>query len=166
MLAWHVAQTHDCFVAEENLLRQDFEVFNPKCRTRKIVKGMVREYVRAYIPGYIFIRFDELEDQWRPINWTRGVKTVMYSVEEKPARVRDEAMAPLLAICNDGFLIQEDADLELYKVGRRIKVIDGTFEGFESSIVWSSGQRLAVMMEFFGATRRVELQKKQVELIF
>jgi len=58
--------------AEENLLNQGFEIFRPKTRTRRMLKGRRRLLVESMFPRYLFVRLSRGGDDWGPIRSTRG----------------------------------------------------------------------------------------------
>lgn len=147
--------------------RLGFEVFNPKIRTqRELRRGRVVEGQRLYVPGYIFIRFDLEEDEWRPINWTPGIRGIMYAYDDVPAKVKDEALAPLLDLCAaDGFLYEVEADAALFKVGSHVKVTGGPFASFPGVVSAATLKRLEVLVTIFGRTTPVSLRLKDVALV-
>lgn len=146
-------------------------LFNPKVKVqREWSRGRVSEGTNLYLPGYIFIRFDCEADDWRPINWTPGVSGIMYAYGEVPAAIQDEMLAPLLGLCTadgegDYYLNEVQADAALFKVGREIKVLSGTWQGWQGPITRVQGQRLRVIMTLFGRATQVDLPKKFCEVV-
>lgn len=175
MQAWHVAQTHPYagLLAETELKRQGYEAFNPTIKeTVDFGRGRTREVERPYVPGYIFIRFDRELDEWRPIQWTRGIKALMYSTVNVPARISDAAMGLLLDRCvvspeGKHYVDERAADALLWSasVGDTVKIKDGSFGGFVGPITWAEGHRLKVLLSIFGRQTEASLLKKQVEPI-
>lgn len=169
MLSWHVAQVKPfCeMVAENGLRNKGFQPFNPKVYTQKIVRGARTWTERPYLPGYIFIRFDPVEDvTWPTINCVRGIQTLLYSAHEKPAPIRDVAMAVLLDRCNGDRVKAEDIDAALLKVvpiGSDVRVAEGPFEGFVGKVTWSDRDRVRVVLSLFGRKTPTLLSSKDVE---
>ncbi len=171
MLAWHVATTKPFseMLAEEGLRRKGFQPFNPKVYIERVVRGARTWTERCYIPGYIFVRFDPLEDiHWPTINFVRGIQTLLYSASEKPAPIRDVAMGVLLDRCNGDRVKAEDIDLAISKVvpvGVDVRVKEGMFSEHVGKVVWSDGDRVKVLLSIFGRPTRASLSTKAVEMV-
>lgn len=159
MLFWYVAQTEPFkgILAEQLLAADGFEVFHPKVRkTYEWSRGRTRTMVHPYIAGYLFVRFDVAVHVWEDINITRGVKTLMYSTSETPARISDRAMEPLRNICGpDGFLIEEEADEVLFALGQTVNIVAGPFLGSKGKVIDITLQRLKVLTSVFGRDTEV-----------
>lgn len=163
MLNWHVAliERGKGLVAERMVQAKGFEVFNPKIIVKKKWSyGRIGWAVKPYVPGYMFIRFDPDVYGWELINQLpcSGIKTLMYAASEVPARVRDEALLPLMALCKPGGFIVEQvkADKILYNVGVAVKVIEGPFAGFTGTVQEVVHQRLKVLVHVFGRPTRLD----------
>lgn len=167
---WYVAMTRPGAgkLAELCLLRQDFEVFNPKIRIRHVSRGREWFSERHYLPGYLFIAFDVEADEWRPINWTWGIRHLISAVPERPTPMRDVAMRVLLDRCDgNGYVLEEEADqaLEWLRVGRQVKITQGAMAGCNGVVKWKDGDRLKVLLSFLGSTRPVEVRAKSLEAV-
>jgi transcription antitermination factor NusG len=153
LLSWHVAFTEPFKgeIAEREIAGAGFGVFNPKVKTIKTFqKRKPVESIRPFVPGYIFARFDTDDYGWQRIAKMRGIKDFMYAGPEKPARVRDDALLPLMSMCNDGFVIEEKADRFLFSLGSVAKAKSGPFEGIVGKVIRSSYERVQIMIEIFG----------------
>jgi transcriptional antiterminator RfaH len=62
--------------AEDNLSRQGYEVFRPKCRYQRLIRGQHRWEVGSLFPGYLFINLPA-ESNWAPLRSTRGISRVV-----------------------------------------------------------------------------------------
>jgi transcription antitermination factor NusG len=170
MLSWHVAQTKPFseMIAEEGLRRKGFQPFNPKCYSQRVVRGARTWTERSYIPGYIFVRFDAVEDvDWPKINFVRGIQSLLYSASEKPAPIKDVVMDALLARCNGDRVSAEDMDLAIAKVlpvGSRVRVLGGAFEQHVGLVKWSDRDRVNVVLGLFGRAVNVSLSNASVVL--
>lgn len=92
---WFCVNTkpHKEHLAEFNLENQGFETFLPEVRTsvRHAGKGRVRRV--PLFKGYIFVRFDPVKDNWRSVNGTYGVKSLVMQGSTPlpvPFRIVDE----------------------------------------------------------------------------
>ncbi len=167
-MTWMVAETHPYgnSIAEEHLRKQGYEPFNPQVRSQHVKRGALVERIRPYILGYIFVHVDDDQD-WRPINYTRGVKRIMYrdAPGQKPAIIPVPVIEALQLLCNDnGYIKQVEADAALMRVGRVVRVHSGSFEGMVGPVTWTKGDRIRVMLSFLGTEREVGLGKSLVEV--
>lgn len=157
---WHVAQTENGMLAEQTIFKLGFPTFYPRTRTEiNYSRGRKRVRIAPYITGYIFIRFDPVEDEWEPIQWARGVRTV----PGWPAKVREHQLIPLLGLVGrNGFIDEAEADRVLFdfKVGDNVKVPIGPFAGFVGPVVGVEDKRLSVLLEIFGRKTEVRVDKK------
>jgi transcription antitermination factor NusG len=168
-MPWHVAETHPYGdkQAEQHLTAQGYLPFNPKVKTRQMLGRNMVEQVRPYIPGYIFT-FRKDDDDWRPINYTRGIKTIMYADRpgQVPATVRVDVVEALRALCcADGYIHQVEADTTLFKVGQIVRVTSGAFEGHRGPITWTKGDRIRAVFSLLGSRREIILEKNIIEVI-
>lgn len=171
MLTWQVATVKPLcqLIAEENLRRKGFQAFNPKCYTQRIVRGVRMWIERFYIPGYIFVQFDPVEQtNWPTINYVRGIRSLLYSGVEKPAAVRDAAMRILFDRCNGDRVKVEDIDAALSRimpVGSNVRVNDGPLTGHKAVVEWSDADRVNVVLSLFGRPIKTSLPSRSVELV-
>lgn len=151
-VAWYVATTeaYKGRLAESELLALGFDVFFPKVKvTRQWSRNRTSTVIKPYIPGYIFTRFDIDFDEWEKINHTRGVKSLIYAAAETPVRVRDEALEPLLACCDHGFVREQEADEALFRVGMDVKVTQGPLIGLAGRVASVEVQRIQIVLTLF-----------------
>lgn len=170
MISWHVATTKPFseMIAENGLRNKGFFPFNPKVYTQRIVRGARTWTERPYIPGYIFVRFDPDEDSnWPQINFVRGVQTLLYSASERPAPIKDAAMAVLLDRCNGDRVKAEDIDFALSKVfpvGSSVRLVDGAFSQFVGKVAWSDQDRVKVVLSLFGRQAKLTMPSRFVAM--
>jgi transcriptional antiterminator RfaH len=169
MFAWHVALTlpFQELIAERNLARQEFQPFNPKIVITKTIRNRDHTIRAPYIPGYIFIRFEDDDDRWRAINQTRGVRQLMLAAPERPAIVREDAMAILIDRCSGSDVVsptQVDTALaKLVPVGAAVRISAGPFEGLKGIVRWSHLDRVTVLLSFLGAQRPIVVPANTVD---
>lgn len=106
--------------------------------------------------GYIFVYFDKSIDGWQLIHRSRGVKALL------PGHVREEQLAPLIAMSLNGFIDVEKADKALFEVGDRVKVPVGPFAGFTGTVSGIEAKRLSVLLSVFGRQHEVRIDTKLV----
>lgn len=168
--SWYVATLNNFgeIAARENLQRQGFQTFSPRCLVRRRVRGTFEDVVRPYFPGYIFVRLDLDHDDWGKVYGTRGVKNMIPPLPAKPVRVPERAMKVLFDKCNGDWVNSENIDAALSKVipiGSTVRLLKGTFAGDEVKVAWAEGDRVKVLMSLLGAEREVKLRADDVELV-
>lgn len=157
MRSWHVATTRPLQQsrADRELRRQGFVTFNPRIRIR-VPKpdGTMRYAVKPYLPGYIFVRFDKLHDQWGKVRGTRGVSRLLMCGDD-PARVRRGIIERMIKKFGDRFAIDERRlDELIIRTGDSVEILGEGFVGLRARALESTHSRINFMMEMFG--RQVE----------
>jgi transcription antitermination factor NusG len=171
MFAWHVATTRPFseLIAERHLEQQRFQAFNPKCLDMRIVRGRRVTVEKPYIPGYIFINFDDTAENWQSINYTRGIISLIYASPEHPAVVKPDAMQILIDRCSGGqYITEHEIDQHIAKlvpIAATVRITSGPFDGLHGIVKWSHHHRVAVLMRFLGVVREIDISAKAVEVI-
>ena len=166
--AWYVATTKPSAedLAEKELLKQGFSVFNPRIRRRlPMPRGGHRLVVRPYLPGYILVRFNPNRDRWQSINGTRGVGK-LFTCGKTPLHVRPGIVEELMALTTDGYAIDEKLDevvKRTFKVGDLVKLSSGSFAGFEAEVALSSSDKVCIILEVFGRRTKTVVMNSAVE---
>lgn len=153
--AWYCVQSkpkRERDVAQQ-LDAQGFGSFLPLVAVRR--KGAV-EAVPAF-PGYLFARFSLLADRWRAIYSTRGVRR-LFSADERPIPVPEEAISTLLRLGYDRPIIAPDLPEEIAP-GSLVRISSGPFAGFDGVCQWSSAERIALLLEIMGGARIVRIPR-------
>lgn len=85
---WYLIQTkpRQEARAEEHLQRQQFECYRPLKPGENKKRTSSEE---ALFPGYLFIRMDQINDNWYPIRSTRGVSRIV-TFGGHPVPVQDD----------------------------------------------------------------------------
>jgi transcription antitermination factor NusG len=156
MTFWSVAQIYinrESSVASR-IADAGFEVFAPKTRIR--INGAFR--VVTLFPGYAFVR---IVDRWRAVAKTPGVHGLVMS-GELPARCPDVEIEKIQATMRNGLVqlpkMPPRARVRPFKIGQNIRVISGSFTGFDAVYAgMSTRDRQLVLLTMFGRETRVEL---------
>lgn len=145
------------FIAERGLLEEGFSVFHPKVREEKRwSRGRTHESIKPLITGYMFVLFDSEVEGWQRINSVKGVIGLMYSAFEKPARVPDRAMLPLLGMCVDGYVPKAEAQRFIFKAGQAVRVVEGPFASFPGLVDRATASMVRVNVIIFGRSTPIE----------
>ncbi|MGH7059167.1 MAG: transcriptional activator RfaH, partial [Stellaceae bacterium] len=96
MIGWYAVHTqpHAETRARDNLLRQGYAAYLPRCRVYVSHARRRRVALRPLFPRYLFAGVDRAAMRWRPILSTFGVADIVRTGEE-PAPVPDEILAAL-----------------------------------------------------------------------
>ena len=160
---WYVAQLkpNGFNKAQINLVRQGFECFMPMREVtvrhaRKISKGL-----RPVFPGYIFIKFELDNSDWRKINSTHGVNKLISFHEGCPAQIPEALMAGFLARCDNQHMLKPISD---WKAGEKARLIVGPFADFIGQIEeLVSGDRVKLLFKFMEQYKSVEVSSAALE---
>ena len=157
---WCVAQTQSQREAwaQENLLNQNFGVFLPFLREHK-GKEVV---LRTMFPGYIFIEVDEDTQAWKSINGTRGIYKVILSTIERPSFLPRGWLDGLMSL---GGIVDSFEEVLKFSPGQVIEFVEGPFKGQRGVCRWSSGQRIALLMNILGNETVVQTRPESVRYV-
>ena len=139
-------------VAIKNLENQEYSTY---CPTVKIKNNNV-----VLFPGYIFIHLDKKQENWSPIRSTKGVLNfVRFGINY--AQVPDTVIEFLKA--NQLIYKQKLINLNKFKSGEKVKIIDGVFKNciaiFESS---KPDERVILLMNLLGQQQAINIKQKSV----
>ncbi|WP_157726896.1 transcription termination/antitermination protein NusG [Qipengyuania flava] len=149
-LEWFVAQTRAGGerLAKLNLLRQQFDAFLPQIRKETRRRGRTVKSLQPLFPGYIFVRFDHLAENWRPIHSTLGVRRLIMKELGRPASVPPSFMDRLQKHCS-GEIYSSPASL--FTPGQTVLIEDGPFESQFAEVESLSGaNRVQVLLHLLG----------------
>ena len=141
-------------VAEENLLRQGFQVYLPRIRMRQRRRGQWIDAVEVLFPRYIFIRVDPQRRSTAAVRSTRGaVGLVRFGGQ--PAVVPDAVMDALRQREDAASGLHEDKR-PLFSAGETVKLVDGPLAGMEGVFTEQDGdKRVIVLLELLGKANKV-----------
>jgi transcriptional antiterminator RfaH len=149
-------------VAQENLRRQGYETYLPLIHKLSRRGGRRIASIGPMFPRYLFIRLDEKTDNWGPIRSTLGVASLV-RFGQLPARVPEDLVAVLRAR-EDAQGLQPAPPTDELKPGQKIRVLEGSFSGFEGVFVARTGrERVVVLLEIMGKSARAALDSALVE---
>jgi transcriptional antiterminator RfaH len=162
---WTVAETHPGRGAEaiEHLNRQGFTTYEPRVLARITRRRVTTIQPVAMFPGYLFVALDLNTPRWRAAFHTRGIARFLCHAPECPTRVPD---AVLQLVAENA--AREDAKLreainEPVAPGERVRVKLGAWAGQDGVCLWSSRDRIRVMLTLFGRAMEAEMPLSRVE---
>ena len=138
---WYLIQTkpRQEARAEEHLQRQNFECYRPlksgepKKRTPKVASE------EELFPGYLFIRMDQVHDNWYPIRSTRGVARIV-TFGGHPVPVQDELIEQIRR------RLHEPATKVDFRQGERVMIKAGELCDIEAIFLAADGAERAVIL--------------------
>ncbi len=142
-----------------SLRQAGMEVYNPKLKVRKYLRGQFTDVVEPLFPCYIFARFNPEASLWM-IRYTRGVKKVVSSTDT-PWPV-DGDMIKLIRSREDNGIIT--LKYETYKKGDRVSIANGPFAGltgiFERPM--KGNERVVLLLNAVTYQARVVVERASV----
>lgn len=164
---WYVAYTHPQkeSIAEQNLKQQGFQSFVP--RFEKIKRHARREekVLAPLFPRYIFIEVDLEKDRWSAINSTRGISTLLYSSENKPALVPSQVIENLKNQQNEQGTVSLST-LTVFESGETVRVLEGAFADHEARYQkMKDGERVELLLNFMQREMKITVPLSFIEAI-
>jgi transcription termination/antitermination protein NusG len=169
--AWYVIH---CYSGYENKVRHNleqrietmgmkdkvFDVVVPTQEEIEVRDGKRRTVERHIFPGYVLVNMLLSEESWFVVRNTPGV-TGFVGMGNLPTPLRPEEVSQILK------RMEADAPTVkvTYKVGERVRIVDGPFNDFRGVVAEIDMERtkVRVMVSFFGRETPVELDFLQVE---
>jgi transcriptional antiterminator RfaH len=164
MISWYAVHTHPHAEAKalDNLLRQGYRAYLPRCRTYVSHARRRRLVLRPLFPRYLFAGLDRAEMRWRPILSTFGVSAVVRA-GDRPASVPSEIVAAIREREQQGAFDRLDLRQTL-RPGELVRVTAGAFEDMIGRLVeLHDRDRVVVLLELLGRTVRAQLGAGAVE---
>ena len=169
--AWYVIH---CYSGYENKVRHNleqrietmgmkdkiFDVVIPTQEEIEVKDGKRRTVERHIFPGYVLVNMELSEESWYVVRNTPGV-TGFVGMGNTPTALRPEEVSQIIK------RMEADAPTVkvTYKVGERVRIIDGPFNDFRGMVSEIDMERtkVRVNVSFFGRETPVELDFLQVE---
>jgi len=169
--AWYVIH---CYSGYENKVRHNleqrietmgmkdkiFDVVIPTQEEIEVKDGKRRTVERHIFPGYVLVNMQLTEESWYVVRNTPGV-TGFVGMGNNPTPLRPEEVAQIVK------RMEAEAPMVkvTFKVGERVRIIDGPFNDFRGVVSEIDMERtkVRVMVSFFGRETPVELDFLQVE---
>jgi transcriptional antiterminator NusG len=169
--AWYVIH---CYSGYENKVRHNleqrietmgmkdriFDVVIPTQEEIEVKDGKRRTVERHIFPGYVLVNMLLTEESWYVVRNTPGV-TGFVGMGNNPTPLRPEEVSQIIRRME----AEAPTVKVTYKVGERVRIIDGPFNDFRGMVSEIDMERtkVRVMVSFFGRETPVELDFLQVE---
>ena len=169
--AWYVIH---CYSGYENKVRHNleqrietmgmkdkiFDVVIPTQEEIEVKDGKRRTVERHIFPGYVLVNMALTEESWYVVRNTPGV-TGFVGMGNNPTPLRPEEVAQIVKRME----AEAPTVKVTFKVGERVRIIDGPFNDFRGMVseIDMVRTKVRVMVSFFGRETPVELDFLQVE---
>lgn len=169
--AWYVIH---CYSGYENKVRHNleqrietmgmkdmiFDVVIPTQEEIEVKDGKRKKVERHIFPGYVLVNLALTEESWYVVRNTPGV-TGFVGMGNSPTPLRPEEVAQIVKRME----AEAPTVKVTYKVGERVRIVDGPFNDFRGMVAEIDMDRtkVRVMVSFFGRETPVELDFLQVE---
>jgi transcriptional antiterminator NusG len=169
--AWYVIH---CYSGYENKVRHNleqrietmgmkdkiFDVVIPTQEEIEVKDGKRRTVERHIFPGYVLVNLALSEESWYVVRNTPGV-TGFVGMGNNPTPLRPEEVSQIVKRME----AEAPTVKVTYKVGERVRIVDGPFNDFRGVVAEIDMERtkVRVMVSFFGRETPVELDFLQVE---
>jgi transcriptional antiterminator NusG len=150
-------------IAIEGLDRFVDEIIVPTEKVTEFKAGKKKIVERKLYPGYIVVHMAINDDTWFAVRETSGIGDFT-GAGGKPSPMLPHEVARIVQTEEEESDESPKLDIK-FKTGDRVKVKDGTFEGFEGEVGTIDAQsgKVQVMINIFGRSTPVELEYWQVE---
>jgi len=142
--------------AELNLRNQSYEIFRPMVRLRRQRRGKLRDVRESMFPRYLFIRLDDLHENWSPIRSTFGVAGLVRWGEQVPT-----VPTSVIARLWEGLDAEGCVDLTAasdYQRNERVRITEGAFAGYEALYQARTGEeRVVVLLNIMQQAQKITL---------
>lgn len=162
--SWYAVhtQTHAENRALENLSRQGYRTYLPRCRVWVSHARRRQLALRPLFPRYLFAAVDGPAMRWRPILSTFGVSGVVRA-GDRPTPVPGEVVDAIRAREHDGTFDGLDPRAML-RPGELVRVTAGAFEEMVGRLVeLRDNDRVVVLLDLLGRVVRAQLAAQAVE---
>ena len=144
--------------ARQQLAAQNFLVFLPLYRKTVRHARKLQTVNAPFFPRYLFAALDLGRDQWRSINGTFGV-TSLITDGEVPRPV-PYGVVESLAQASDGELVQPGKEL---KVGDPVRILSGPFADLLGELVRVDGaSRVRVLLQLLGGVVPASIDRRDL----
>jgi transcription elongation factor/antiterminator RfaH len=136
---------------------EDIEVFNPKIKTKRYLRGRLREVIEELFPCYIFLMFD-LDKYYHMIKYTRGVRRIVGDRSGNPYNVDIRIIEYIKSKVKDGYITIEPPE---FSPGEKVVIKEGPLEGlvgiFQKNI--KASERVMILLNTLEYQAKMEIEK-------
>lgn len=160
---WHVVWTRPRQerVAEENLLRQDYEVWLPMLGKWRRRAGGWACQTQPMFPRYLFLHARaEVQDLSRVRSTIGAVGLVRFG--ERTPVLAEATVAALRELADQTLAQAPDHPL---RPGARVRIVSGPLAGLEGLVTVSAARRVEIFLSLLGRETLVKMSRDQLALV-
>ena len=147
--------------AVQNLKHQGYECYCPYTHVLRRHARRSETVHRPFFPGYLFVRLDLNRDQWRPIIYSRGVRSLVRFGDELGV-VPDAVIESLVAGEASGGLKPAPAS-ERLEVGQQVSLHGTLFDDFLCTVQSIEARdRVCVLLDLMQQTVKMVVPSENV----
>ena len=156
MFNWYAINTKantEMYVMEQ-LLKKDFILYMPKYFTTVSHARKVKNVTKPLFPGYIFVMIKENSQDFRLVNFTRGVVSIL-SAGLEPIKIKYSVIENLKQLENERGFIRVNKAFQYFE-GLKIKLNGGLFKGKTGSFIGiKDNETIIVLLDFLGKSIKI-----------
>jgi transcriptional antiterminator RfaH len=139
------------------LKHSGIEVFNPKLKRKKTVRGRLTEVVEGLFPCYLFSRFDPHE-YYHMIKYTRGVKRIVGNKEGFPYLIDENLLENIKGRMIDGYV---KIEAPVFSQGETVMIDEGPFKGLAGVFMkeMKASDRVLILLNTLHYSAKVQVEK-------
>jgi len=163
MQRWYAVQTRPRqeTVAEENLQRQQFEVYLPRLTVSRRRRGKWTEVVECLFPRYLFVHLDIAIESTAVVRSTRGV-TNLVRFGDQLLHLED-AVIEQIKVREDPHCGLHLPGGGLFQRGDRVRAVRGALTDIEGIFLADNGKdRVVILMHLLNRDTRVTLARHDI----
>lgn len=163
---WFAAKTkpQQESVALENLARQNFTTYAPRVSVERFTHKRISIRREPLFPGYVLIRFVLADANWRAINSTRGVISLLTSSENgvpTPLPRGEVESIQRRDIAGELFV----SEVSRVRRGDDVRVKFGIAADAIGKVIFTRGERIELLLNLLGRSTRVKAPLHMVEVV-
>jgi transcriptional antiterminator RfaH len=143
-------------IAEENLLRQGFEVLCPQIKVQKLRRRQFTWLAEPLFPRYVFVGAHD-DQSWAPVRSTIGVASLV------KFGGRFATVPPALVQTLRDSAAEPELQHPLFEQGQLVRIVAGPFAALQGVFQMADGaQRATVLLELLGRQSPVTVDVHQL----
>ncbi len=159
---WYVVETQPRreSLAKAQLERQNFSVFFPQfLKTRRHARRQ-DTVLTPLFPNYLFVMLSRDLHEWRPINGTYGVKSLVRGASGRPVPMPSTAINGILSRSQNGIMTKLMSE---FTPGDTVKIINGPFADRMAQIErMDAADRIRVLIDILGGRSSISVPMSDV----
>ncbi len=136
----------------------DIEVFYPKLKRKKFIRGKLKDVVEELFPCYIFSRFNPSK-HFHMIKYTRGVRRIIGDESGNSYIVDDAIIDQIQSRIEDGFIHLEPT--QFINIGDKVVIQEGPLMGMMGVFQkeFKARDRVLILLNTIAYQASIEIEK-------